>query len=98
MKNILQLYCSKRTCIRMGGDLCCFILSFLLALFIRFDFSTTTDFTPHLRYLPVAVIAQFLAYIASGLYVAMWRYTSVRSVLQLCAAHFCPVKPKGITA
>lgn len=86
MNNSLRVYCTRRSLLMLCGDLSCFLISFVLALLIRFDFSNYMDFKAHLPYGPIIIALQFVAYISSGLYVAMWRYTSVKSIVHLCCA------------
>jgi len=92
MKNAISAirfgwYRDWKVLVMVLGDLTCCTTAFVLALLLRFEFAIFgVDTRVHLAYLPVVIVPQILSFLFSHVYASMWRYTSIRAVLRLCAA------------
>ncbi len=67
-------------------------ISYLLALWIRFDFSVTktpvTYMEQVLYFVPVAILLSYVVYYFCKLYHSIWKYASVSEVLRIFLAYF----------
>jgi len=71
------------------GDVICVLVSFALAMLIRFDFSTSRAL-PYVsvvaRRLPILLAVRLCIYYISGLYSRLWQFASVREALAIAGA------------
>lgn len=71
----------KRRAFEVLNDLVIVVLAYYGAFLLRFDGEIVEPFYTHFRAsLPTVIVVQLAAFLASGLYKGMWRYTSIGDV------------------